>query len=147
MPARPVRMNSIYRYLVQPVNLNRFSWPMSGYPSPAVKPQDTDTLPLDVPQESTQPVEPNNVGTVSISPISGNEVVLTETTPQPLLSTATLLVFAIILSFVLGFMCQRLLMHPEDFITVNHPDLKLEDLRRLWQINVFGRHFILGMAV
>ncbi|KAJ9093063.1 hypothetical protein QFC21_006556 [Naganishia friedmannii] len=152
MPARPVRMNSIYRYLVQPVNLNRFSWPISGYPSPAVKPQDASALPLDAPhEESIQPVEANDTATASISPISGSGseiVVLPVPTPQPILSTTMLLVLAIVLSFVLGAMSQRLLMHPEDFITVNpHPDLKLEDLRRLWQINVFGRHFILGLAV
>lgn len=140
-------MNSIYRYLVQPVNLNRFSWPISGYPSPSVKPQDPPAPPLEAAQESTSG-NSDDPGTTSISPIGGNELSIAhETTPTPVFSTAMLLVLAIILSFILGFMSQRLLMHPEDFVSINHPDLKLDDLRRLWQINVLGRHFILGMAV
>ncbi|KAJ9112079.1 hypothetical protein QFC22_006378 [Naganishia vaughanmartiniae] len=132
-------------YMAEWPRLDR--WPISGYPSPAIKPQDLPATELDVPQEATQPGETNDQAGASVSPLGGNDIVPPEATSEPLLSTAMLLMLAIILSFVLGFMSQRLLMHPEDFITVNHPDLKLEDVRRLWQINVFGRHFILGVAV
>lgn len=141
-------MNSIYRYLTQPVNLNRFSWPVSGYPSPAIK-TEAALPPVDVP---SQPVQDEVRSNGSEIPPAGDSIIaLPNATTTPGLSTPGLIILAILLSFVLGFMCRTLVMSPEDpvnFASDYSPDGHVEwtDFRKLLQVHVLGRYFILGIA-
>lgn len=146
-PATPVRMNSIYRYLTQPVNLNRFSWPISGYPSPAIKPE-AALPPIDVPPAPTQDQVPTED---SAAPSTGEGIItLANVTAPPGLSTPALIVLAVLLSFALGFMCRTLMMNPEDLVNIssnnNGEALEWTDFRRLLQVQVLGRYLVLGIA-
>ncbi|GHJ89029.1 hypothetical protein NliqN6_5431 [Naganishia liquefaciens] len=148
-PATPVRMNSIYRYLTQPVNLNRFSWPISGYPSPAIK-SETAPLPVEVPPPA--PRQDQSTSTDNVGPIAGESVIaLADATASSGLSTPALIVLAVLLSFALGFMSRTLLMNLEDFVNLSlerngHSDGEWTEFRRLLQVPFLGRYLVLGIA-
>jgi hypothetical protein len=140
-------MNSIYRYLTQPVNLNRFSWPISGFPSPAAPKPEVAVEQIQAPTETTQEV-PASEGSVAL-PLDSSTAIDAISTQS---SSALLLILAIVLSFMLGFMCRTLVMKAEDFVIFspsNHPDAQptWTEFQRLLQLDALGRRFILGVAV
>lgn len=141
-------MNSIYRYLTQPVNLNRFSWPISGYPSPAIKPE-APLAPADVPR-APAPVEAKPDVDVTV-PAGESIIALANATSPPGLSTPALIIIAILLSFVLGFMCRTLVMSRGDhgYLSAEYnADAHVEwsEFRKLLQVPFLDRYIILGIA-
>jgi hypothetical protein len=141
-------MNSIYRYLTQPVNLNRFSWPISGYPSPAIKPE-APLVPADIPPTPAQ-VEAKSDGDLRL-PAGESIIALANSTSPPGLSTPGLIIIAILLAFVLGFLSRTLLISPEDstnFSSDYNADVHAEwsGFRKLLHVPFFGRYIILGIA-
>lgn len=140
-------MNSIYRYLTQPVNLNRFSWPISGYPSPAIK-HEAALPPIDVPPAPIQ--DQASTEDSAASNVSEGIITLPNATTPPGLSTPALIVLAVLLSFALGFMCRTLTMNLEDVVHIssnyNGEALEWTDFRGLLQVQIFGRYLILGIA-
>lgn len=143
-------MNSIYRYLTQPVNLNRFSWPISGFPSPAIAKPEPAVERTEAPTDAGLDAgRPESKGDVAL-PVENNTT-LANAASTTRSSTALLIILAMVLSFMLGFMCRTLVMKAEDFVVFspsNHPDARPSwtEFQRLLQVDALGRRFILGIA-
>jgi hypothetical protein len=139
-------MNSIYRYLTQPVNLNRFSWPISGFPSPAAPKPDVPAEQVPASSDNVQEIPTSEEIVVPIESAPPSNVAFTQS------STVLLLILAVSLSFMLGFMFRTLVMKAEDFVIYSpshHPDAQPNwtEFQRLLQLDALGRRFIFGIAV